>query len=63
VGVIKDAVQTLIIALQGLVTALFWIGIVIIPISLVIGLPLYFIVRGLRAWRRRRKVKRSESVE
>lgn len=58
VGVIKDAIQSLIIALQGLVNVVIWIALFILPILLIIVLPLYFIVRGLVAWRRRRKQKR-----
>lgn len=55
---IKDAIQSLIIALQGLVNVVIWIALFILPILLIIVLPLYFIVRGLVAWRRRRKQKR-----
>lgn len=64
VGVIKDAIQSLIGALQGLVNIAIWIGLFVLPILLIIGIPLYFIIRGLRNWRRRRKQQReSEAVE
>jgi hypothetical protein len=55
VGVIKDALQTLIAALQGLVDIAIWVALVFLPLLLIIGLPLYFIIRGVRNWRRRRK--------
>jgi hypothetical protein len=64
VGVIKDAIQTLIGALQGLVNIVIWIALFILPILLIIGIPLYLIIRGLRSWRRRRKQQReSNAVE
>jgi len=61
-GVIKDAIQLLIIALQGLFYVVTMIALYILPILLIIVLPLYFIVRGLVAWRRRRKQKREARV-
>lgn len=62
VGVIKDAIQSLIIALQGLFYVVIRIILYILPIMLIIVLPLYFIVRGLVAWRHRRKQKREARV-
>ncbi len=63
VGVIKDAIQTLISALQGLVNIIIWFALFILPILLIIGIPLYFIIRGLRSWRRRRKQQRESRAE
>jgi hypothetical protein len=63
VGVIKDALQSLISALQGLVNILIWIALFVLPILLIIGVPLYFIIRGLRNWRRRRKQSQSTEIE
>ena len=62
IGVIKDAIQSLIIALQGLFYVVTRIILYILPIMLIIVLPLYFIVRGLVAWRRRRKQKREAGI-
>lgn len=55
VGVIKDAIQSLISALQGLVTVLIWLVLMVLPVTLIIVLPIYFIVRWVRNWRRRQK--------
>ncbi len=55
VGVAKDAIQSLVNALQGLVNALIWIALYLLPIALVIGIPIWLIVRAVR--RRRAKAK------
>lgn len=55
VGVVKNAIQTLISALQGLVNIGIWLALFIVPIVLIIGLPLFFITRGIRNRRRRSK--------
>jgi len=60
VGVIKDAIQSLIVALQGLVNIGIWLALFILPIVLIIGLPLFFIIRGVRNRRRRGKEKKAE---
>lgn len=57
VGVIKDAIQSLIVALQGLVNIGIWLALFILPIVLIIGVPLFFIIRGVRNRRRRNKGK------
>lgn len=48
VGVAKDAIQSLVNALQGIVNALIWLVLYILPILLVIGLPLWLIIRFIR---------------
>ena len=56
VGVAKDAVQALVNALQGLVNILIWAALYLLPILIVIGIPLWLIVRALRRrWARREK--------
>jgi hypothetical protein len=60
VGIIKDAIQALIVALQGLVKIAIWLVLYILPIVLLIGLPLFFIIRGIRNRRRRSKEKDAE---
>jgi uncharacterized protein DUF4349 len=57
VGVAKDAIQALVNALQGIVNALIWLALYVLPIALIIGVPGWFVVRGLR----RLALKRSKS--
>jgi hypothetical protein len=61
VGVIKDAIQSLIVALQGLVNIGIWLALFILPIVLIIGVPLFLIIRGVRNRRRRSKEKKAEA--
>jgi hypothetical protein len=44
-GVAKQAVEALVRAFQGLATGLIWIGIYLLPLVVVIGLPLYIVAR------------------
>lgn len=64
VGVAKDAVQALLSALQSIVNALIWLVLYALPILLVLGAPLYFLVRWLRqrraAGRRKPAAKRKQ---
>lgn len=55
VGVAKDAIEALIKSLQGLTNFLIWLVLYILPMGLVIGVPLYFLGRAFRRWRRRRR--------
>jgi len=61
VGVAKDAVQALVNALQGLVNVVIWLGLYLLPFGLVIGVPLYYIVRAIR--RRVPKARKSEKAK
>lgn len=51
VGVAKDAIQALVNALQAIVNVLIWLALYLLPVALIIGVPLWLIVRGLRRWR------------
>lgn len=55
VGVAKNAIQSLIRALQWLAGVLIYLVLLVLPILLIIVLPIYLIVRGVRRWRRRRQ--------
>ncbi len=46
-GVARDALQALIDFGKGLVNFLIWLGVLILPILIVIGLPIFFLVRWL----------------
>jgi len=54
-GVAKDAIEALIEALQFIASAAIWVVICVLPIGLLIGLPLFFVVRSVIRIRRRRK--------
>jgi hypothetical protein len=54
-GVAKDALEALVRAFQGLATGVIWVGLYLLPLVLVIGLPLYAVMRlALRRIRRPR---------
>ena len=46
-GIARDAIQALVDALQGIVNALIWIVLFVLPIVIVLGVPLYFLIRWL----------------
>ncbi len=48
VGVAKDAIQSLVNALQSLVDFLIYFVLYLLPVLLIIGIPLWLIVRALR---------------
>lgn len=56
VGVAKDAIQSLVNALQGLADFLITFVLYLLPILLVIGIPLWLIVRAIRKrWPKKKK--------
>ncbi len=57
-GVAKEAIEALIQALQFLVNAGIWFVLCILPVGLLIGLPLFFIVRAIN---RKRKARKAET--
>jgi len=59
-GVAKEAIESLVKALQGIAEALVWIALYILPIALIIGIPLWLVFRGLRGWADRRSSKKSK---
>lgn len=44
-GVAKDALEALVRAFQGLATGVIWVGLYVLPLALIIGLPLYAVAR------------------
>ena len=54
-GVAKDALESLVRAFQGLATAVIWIGLYILPLALVIGLPVFVVLRFIARRLRRGK--------
>lgn len=59
VGVARDAVQALIDTLKVLANILIWLVILVTPVALIIGLPIWLIVRAVR----RNKAKQKAAVE
>lgn len=57
-GVAKEAIEALITTLQFLASAGIWVVLCVLPIGLLIGLPLFFIVRAVI-----RRRKNSEAAE
>lgn len=58
-GVAKQALEALISGLQTLANVLIWLVIYVLPIALLIGIPVYLIVRAIV---RRRRAKREPSA-
>jgi hypothetical protein len=54
-GVAKDALESLLHAFQGLATGAIWIGLYILPLVIVIGLPIYIVLRLVARRLRRTK--------
>jgi hypothetical protein len=55
VGVARDALQALVDALQFLAQASIWLVVFCLPLGLLLAVPGFFIYRGLRRYRARRK--------
>ena len=61
-GIVRDALEALVDALQGLATFAIWLVIYFLPIALIIGIPLWLVVRFVRrrGWFRRNRAAASE---
>lgn len=59
-GVAKEAFEALVKALQGIAETLVWLVIYVLPIVLIIAVPVWLILRGLRGWYGRRSPKRTK---
>jgi hypothetical protein len=55
-GVARDAISALVNTLQGLATFLIWMAIYLLPLILLFGLPLWFLIRFIRQWRQKRRI-------
>jgi hypothetical protein len=55
-GVAKDALEALVRAFQGLATGVIWVALYVLPLVVVIGLPLYALLRLALRWMRRPRV-------
>ncbi len=61
-GVARDAIQALINFSKGFVNFLIWLGILIIPVVAIIGLPIFFFVRWLVRRNRRVQAAKLEAM-
>jgi hypothetical protein len=57
-GTAKEALQALVLALQGLINLLIWVVIFILPLLLIMLIPVVVVVVIIRAWWKRRKVQK-----
>jgi hypothetical protein len=62
-GVAKSALETLIATLQTLVDIAIWLIIYVLPIVLIVGIPLYFVIRYFRRRRAARKGAAEETTK
>jgi hypothetical protein len=60
-GVAKEAVQALVVALQGLANVAIWLIIFVLPLLLVFLIPLMLVIWAIRAWWKRYKARRKPS--
>ncbi len=61
-GVARDALQALINFGKGLVEFLIWLIILVVPILALIGVPVYFIVRGVTKRNKQKASARAEAL-
>ena len=61
-GVAKDAVEALVTSLQAIASFLIWFAIFILPILLIVGIPIWLVVRFFRRRRQRRRAAASPQV-
>ena len=57
-GVAKEAVQALVVALQGLVNLLIWLVIFILPLMVIFLLPVVVVAFVIRWWWKQRQAKK-----
>ena len=58
-GVAKDAIETMVDTLQWLGDAAIWVVLCVLPIGIVVGIPLFFVIRAARRMRQRRKAEKA----
>jgi Flp pilus assembly protein TadB len=62
-GVAKEALQALIVALQGLVNLLIWFIILILPLLIIFLLPVVIFILIIRWWWKRRQAKKGRPAK
>jgi len=62
-GVAKDAIETMVDALQWLGDVAIWVVLCVLPIGIIVGIPLFFVGRYLLRIRKRRKEQKTADEE
>jgi Flp pilus assembly protein TadB len=62
-GVAKEALQSLVAALQGLVNITIWLVIFALPLLLIMLIPVVVVVLLIRWWVKRRRAKKQAKPE
>ena len=62
-GVAKDAIETMVDALQWLGDVAIWVVLCVLPIGVLVGIPLFFIGRYILRLRKRYKIQKSAEKE
>jgi hypothetical protein len=60
-GVAKEALQALVVALQGLGNVAIWLAIFMLPLAVIFLIPVVLVVWLVRAWWKRRKARKMPS--
>jgi hypothetical protein len=61
--VAKDAIETMINTLQVLGDAAIWFVLCVLPIGILVGIPLFFIIRYIRQLRKRQKTEIASEIQ
>lgn len=61
-GVAREALQSLVFALQGLVNLLIWLVIFILPLLIILLIPVVLLVLMIRWWLRRSRLRKTKAV-
>ena len=59
----KEAVQALVVALQGLVNILIWFAIFVLPLLIILAIPVVVAIWLIRWWWKRRKSRGGAAAE
>lgn len=62
-GVAKDAIETMVDALQWLGDVAIWVVLCVLPIGVLVGIPLFFVGRYILRLRKRYKIQKSTEKE
>ena len=62
-GVAKDAIETMVDTLQWLGDVAIWVGLCVLPIGIIVGIPLFFAGRASLRLRKRRKAAKISGVQ